>query len=461
MRVEVISVGDEIVTGQRLDTNTQWLSQRLSELGLRPAFHSTVGDDLEDNARVFREAAERADLIVCSGGLGPTDDDLVRQALAAAAGVELVLDEASLAHIEGLFAKRYRTMPPKNRVQAMFPQGAEALFNAHGSAPGIWMEMRRKGEGEGGRTAAFACLPGVPAEMKEMWASGVLPRIGRIAGDGRTYLAMRRVKCFGVGESDLEAKIPDLIKRGRDPLVGITVHEATITLRIVAEGKSEAEVATKIDDTVRQIDRQLGTLVFGQDDDELQDVVIARLKARGETLAIVEWGTGGLATEWLCEVDPTQATFRGSQLFRRRRPLTRVFPAAFGGGAAADGDDELRLEEAIDLPRDARRAAEACREAYDADWTLLMGPILNDRAPASGYYDSDDDLLQAQALEDLSSAREGLAVLCGKKGTELKSFPAGGHPAIVQPRFAKTCLNWLRLRLIEEDAMAELKLDLE
>jgi nicotinamide-nucleotide amidase len=461
MRVEVISVGDEIVTGQRLDTNTQWLSERLSELGLRPAFHSTVGDDLEDNARVFREAAERADLIVCSGGLGPTDDDLVRQALAAAAGVDLVLDEASLAHIEGLFAKRYRTMPPKNRVQAMFPAGAEVLFNAHGSAPGIWMEMRRQEAGEGGRKAVFACLPGVPAEMKEMWAKGVLPRLGQIAGDGRTYLAMRRVKCFGVGESDLEAKIPDLIKRGRDPLVGITVHEATITLRIVAEGKSDSEVDAKIEDTVHQIDRQLGTLVFGQEDEELQDVVVARLKARGETLAIVEWGTGGLATEWLCEVDPTQGTFRGSQLFRRRGPLTRVFPAAFGREAPVDADEELRVEEAIDLPRDAKRAAEACREAYDVDWTLLLGPILNDKAPASGYYDSDDDLLQAQALEDLSSAREGLAVLCGKKGTELKSFPAGGHPAIVQPRFAKTCLNWLRLRLIEEDAMAELKLDLE
>lgn len=457
MRVEVISVGDEIVTGQRLDTNTQWLSQRLSEIGLRPAFHSTVGDDLEDNARVFREAAERADLIVCSGGLGPTDDDLVRQALAAAAGVELVLDEASLAHIEGLFAKRYRTMPPKNRIQAMFPQGAEALFNAHGSAPGIWMEMER----DGGRKPAFACLPGVPAEMKEMWRTGVLPRIGKIAGDGRTYLGMRRVKCFGVGESDLEAKIPDLIRRGRDPLVGITVHEATITLRIVAEGKSESEVAIKIDDTVQQIDRQLGTLVFGQEDEELQDVVIARLKTRGETLAVVEWGTGGLATEWLCDVDPTQRTFRGSQLFRRRRPLARVFPAAFGGGATFDGDDELRMEDPIDLPRDARRAAEACREAYDVDWVLLLGPILNDKAPASGFYDSDEDLLQAQALEDMSTAREGLAVLCGKKGTELKSFPAGGHPAIVQPRFAKTCLNWLRLRLIEEDAMAGLKLDLE
>lgn len=456
MRVEVISVGDEIVTGQRLDTNTQWLSQRLSELGLRPAFHSTVGDDLEDNVRVFREAAERADLVVCSGGLGPTDDDLVRQALAGAAGVDLVLDEASLAHIEALFAKRYRTMPPKNRVQAMFPAGAEALFNAHGSAPGIWMEMER----EGGRRVAFACLPGVPAEMKEMWSSGVLPRLGRVAGEGRTYLAMRRVKCFGVGESDLEAKIPDLIKRGRDPLVGITVHEATITLRIVAEGRSEGDVDAKIHGTVQQIEGQLGTLVFGQEDDELQDVVIARLRARGETLAIVEWGTGGLATEWLCDVDPTQATFRGSQLFRRRRPLTRVFPAAFGGGGVAEELDELRVEEAIDLPRDARRAAEACREAYDVDWTLLLGPILNDKAPASGFYDSDEDLLQAQALEDLSTAREGLAVLCGKKGTELKSFPAGGHPAIVQPRFAKTCLNWLRLRLIEEDALADLKMDL-
>src|SRR5256885_10935529 len=143
MRAEIISIGDELTTGQRLDTNSQWLAERLLEIGLPVAFHTTVGDQIADNVLIFRQACERADISVATGGLGPTADDLTRQALADLAGVPLVEDGDSLAHIKALFARRKREMPPANVVQAQFPFGSKPIFNPNGSAPGIEMPIRR------------------------------------------------------------------------------------------------------------------------------------------------------------------------------------------------------------------------------------------------------------------------------------------------------------------------------
>src|SRR5436309_8404574 len=139
MRAEILSIGSELTSGQNLDTNSQWLSLRLAEFGIPVGWHTTVADDLADNVAAFRIAAERAGLVLISGGLGPTQDDLTREALARAAGVELVFDEASFAEIKAMFARRGRSFPERNRVQAYFPAGAEPIPNANGTAPGIWI----------------------------------------------------------------------------------------------------------------------------------------------------------------------------------------------------------------------------------------------------------------------------------------------------------------------------------
>src|SRR5262245_36830333 len=168
MKTEIISIGSELTSGQNLDTNSQWLSRRLAEIGIPVGFHSTVADDLRDNIDVFRIASERADLVLITGGLGPTQDDLTREALSAVAGVELVEDPTSLAHIRDMFARRGRVMPDRNQVQAMFPRGAEALFNECGTAPGVWMTMGH---------AVVAAMPGVPTEMHVMFEKQVVPRL--------------------------------------------------------------------------------------------------------------------------------------------------------------------------------------------------------------------------------------------------------------------------------------------
>src|SRR5437899_7291788 len=140
MNAEIISIGSELTSGQNLDTNARWLSQRLAEIGIPVGWHTTVADDLADNVEAFGIAARRAGLVLLTGGLGPTQDDLTREALAQLAGVELVLHEESLAQIQHMFTSRRRAMPERNRVQALFPANAEPIANARGTAPGIWMK---------------------------------------------------------------------------------------------------------------------------------------------------------------------------------------------------------------------------------------------------------------------------------------------------------------------------------
>ncbi len=231
MRAEIISIGSELVSGQSLDTNSRWLSQQLGTLGIPVAFHTTLGDEMEDHRSVFRTAFDRADLVIMTGGLGPTQDDLTREALADCAGVPLVEDLASLAAIEAMFARRNRVMAERNRVQALFPRGAEPMENPVGTAPGIWMPIGR---------ATIAALPGVPSEMKRMFSDEVVPRLRRL-GIADRFIVHRKINLFGKGESDIESQAMDLTARGRDPEVGITASDATISFRITGVGATEEE----------------------------------------------------------------------------------------------------------------------------------------------------------------------------------------------------------------------------
>ena len=169
MRAEIISIGDELTSGQRLDTNSQWLSQQLGEMGVRVMFHTTVADDVDANVVAFQQAFGRVDLVLCTGGLGPTADDLTRQAVAEAVGLPLVQDRQALEHIKELFRRRQRPMPEQNTIQSMFPEGSQVGHNPHGSAPGIDLAIKS----EDGKQARLFALPGVPAEMKEMWEQTV------------------------------------------------------------------------------------------------------------------------------------------------------------------------------------------------------------------------------------------------------------------------------------------------
>ncbi len=391
MRGEIIAIGDELTSGQRLDTNSQWLAERLTDAGVEVLYHTTVGDDLQANVLVFCNAIERADVVVTTGGLGPTADDLTRDALAAAAGVELVLDEASLERIRQMFIDRGRQMPQKNELQALFPSGARPIYNEHGTAPGVLLSVPR----EGRRPCTVFALPGVPAEMMPMWAQTVAPAIADLEDHPRV-IRHRRIKCFGVGESHLEEMLPDLIARGREPRVGITVSKATITLRITAMAESEEECYAAMASTIEIIREKLGSLVFGEEDQELQHVVVRELVERSQTLAASDAVAHGLLPQWLSEADPAGM--------------------AFLKGEVSNFAD--RQESAV------AQAAEALRQRHQTDFALVLAPANKNHA-----------------IESVAVA------LAYEGGVVSKVYANAGHPDIADDRAAKLALNVLRKHL--------------
>ncbi len=417
MQAEVVSIGDELTSGQRLDTNTQWLSERLGELGVRVAYHTTVADDIEANVRVFRQAADRVDMVVATGGLGPTADDLTREALAKAADVPLVLDEAILEYIRNLFALFGRDMPERNRVQAMFPEGSRSIANPSGTAPGIDIRLPR---GDGGFCRVFA-LPGVPAEMHKMWNETVAGEISATAGAARV-IRHRRIKCFGLGESHLEEKLPDLIRRGRQPSVGITVSGATITLRITAQGENAEECLRSMEPTAATIYDCLGDLVFGEGDDELADAVCRLLIERGKTLATAEWGTGGRIAHWLNDVAGSEACYHGGVVPHTVAAAERMLAIS----PALLAENEPTTAPVVEA------MAVGCKKLTQANYALAVSEMPHfDRATKQ-------------------SARFVFA-LATDDDVIVRSAPMLGDPSIHKQRAAKQALNLLRLTMLRGD----------
>jgi len=418
MDAEIISIGDELTSGQRLDTNSQWLSERLGEVGIRVLYHTTVADDLDANVRVFRAAAERADVVIASGGLGPTADDLTREVLAQLSGTELVLHEDVVEHIRGLFARFGREMPDRNRAQALFPAGSEIIPNPTGTAPGIALEVPRAG-----RTASrvFA-LPGVPSEMFRMWNDTVRPALVKLSGAPQV-IRHRRIKCFGLSESELEGRLPDLIRRGRTPSVGITVSAATITLRITSHGASDAECRAMAEPTVATIYECLGNVVFGEEDDELEDVVVRLLGQRGLSLATVEWGTGGLVSERLHEAAEQGDNFLGGLVVPNQAALTRLL------GVPA----ELVIQHSPVSAEVVEAMARGCRERLGADLALAVSQF-------------------PPVAERGTTPQRLFVALAGADGVITRSAPHFGSPDILKTRAAKQALNLVRLSLLEAPA---------
>ncbi len=421
MHAEIISIGSELTTGAKLDTNSQWLSLELAALGIPVWYHTTVADEQEANVRVLRAAVDRADLVLVTGGLGPTLDDLTREVLARLAGVELVLHEPSLEIIRGMFSRRGRPMPERNVVQAMFPAGATPLANPRGTAPGIFLEIARVG-----RTACrvFA-MPGVPSEMKVMFHGEVAPRIA-LDQPCAPVIRHARINCFGLGESAFEELLGDVTARGRDPEVGITVHEATITLRIVAVAATAAECEQKIAATARVIHDRLGDYVFGVEDEQLQDVVVRRLAALGRSVSAAEDASSGLLSQSLAVAAGPGGGFRGGFV----GPVAMLAQELTAGDAAAGGGEV------------APALAAGCRNRLNADFGLAVSACL----PA------------APGDPAAEFPRVTIALAC-KDRVEMRELNLAGDPAILRSRVVKSALNLLRLELLRSSSGCDLPPD--
>lgn len=276
----IISIGTELTLGQSVDTNAVWLSAQLAKLGVRCTQRVTLPDELRACVQAFQQASATCDVVLITGGLGPTADDLTREALAQAAGAELASHAGSLEQIKAFFAQRGREMPPANAVQALFPSGAEPIANPTGTAPGIHMRL--------GSAEVFA-LPGVPSEMKPMFERDVAPRLG--GGDGLTLRSVV-LRCHGLGESEIGQRLADLMVRGRNPEVGTTAEQGMVGVRINSSGPGP-DVDRMLGEVERLVRERLGDHVYGRDDETLAQAVGELLRRQGATLATAESCTGG------------------------------------------------------------------------------------------------------------------------------------------------------------------------
>jgi len=301
MQAIVLSIGDELVLGQTADTNSAWVSARLAERGIPTHAHQTVADDRKAIELAIRWACHNAGLVIVSGGLGPTEDDLTRFALADALGVELVEDADAVAGLEAFFRARGRPMPQRNRIQAMFPAGTSPILNPHGTAPGIRAHVDR---------AEVFVVPGVPREMRPMITGHVVPFVGQHAGISRTILTTK-VNTFGAGESTIAELLGDLMSRDRNPVVGTTVAQGIVSVRIRSEFDEPSKAQQELATTRERVESVLGPLVFGRDEQTLQEAVVALLADQGTTVTTAESCTGGLVGAMLTDVPGSSAVYRG------------------------------------------------------------------------------------------------------------------------------------------------------
>ncbi|MDP6831692.1 MAG: CinA family nicotinamide mononucleotide deamidase-related protein [Alphaproteobacteria bacterium] len=318
MRCEVVAIGTELLLGQIVDTNSSWIGEQLALVGIDSHFQTKVGDNFERMERTIRHALERSDAVICCGGLGPTQDDITREVIAAIMGVELRRDEAVVEKIREMFESRGRVMVDNNRRQADIPIGASLIAEMPGTAPGLVCPVGDK---------VIYAVPGVPHEMRAMMQGTILADLQRRSGE-TAVIRSRVLRTWGDSESGLAERLAQRIDQldgtGNPTLAFQASGMEGIKVRITAKAADEAAAAAIISAEEEMLRGLLGDIIFGIDEQAMETVVLDMLKARGLTLAVAEGLTGGVLSARLSEIDHAMAVFRGG---------------AINGELAGDGQD--------------------------------------------------------------------------------------------------------------------------
>ncbi len=298
-RAELVMIGSELLLGQLVDTNAAYLARELAQIGCDLYFKTTVGDNAGRMEEAFRLALGRAGLVIASGGLGPTEDDLTREVAARVMGRELVFHQPLMDQIEERMRRRGFALSPNNRKQAFLPAGAVPIENRRGTAPGFILE---------GQPGTIIAMPGVPAELEWMTQAAVIPYLRRRYGITATIVS-RTLKISGMTESAVDHVVGDLIRDSANPTVGILASPGLIRLRITAKAADETAARRMIEGVEEAIRGRLGEAVFGADDDTLEGVVAALLAERSLTVGVAETTAGGVVAQRLTQA--RAAAFRG------------------------------------------------------------------------------------------------------------------------------------------------------
>ena len=300
MRAEIIAIGSELLTPYRLDTNSLFLTDGLNQVGIRVVHKAVVGDSLDDMRASFRQALDRADLIVACGGLGPTDDDRTREAVADLLGRKLELNQGVLRHIQELFRRFGRVMPEINRRQAMVPEGATVIPNPRGSAPGLWIEASGH---------ILILLPGVPSELRAMFEQEVRPRLTRLGHDERLFT--RDLRITGLPESEVEQRVSPLYALYPDTETTILASPPGIQLHPRVWSRDPAQANQILDEMVKRMALALGEHLYSTVGETLEEVVARALTENRATIAVAESCTGGLLAERLTNIPGSSSYFLG------------------------------------------------------------------------------------------------------------------------------------------------------
>ncbi len=301
MVAEILSIGTELLLGQIVDTNAAYLARTLAALGIDVYHRMTVGDNEQRLLDALRTAAARADVIITSGGIGPTMDDLTKETIAKVFDEELVLDAESLAHVEGFFQRRGVTMPERNRKQALIYRNGRPIPNPNGTAPGALLEKDGK---------IVISLPGPPREMVPMVENHVVPLLAERQTGQRMFLRSRVLRFIGIGESALEERVQDLMV-GTNPTIAPYAHVGEVHLRVTSKGPDEAEIERLLDGAEAQIRERVGQFIYATNDVSLEQAVVDGLRQAGRTLAVAESCTGGLLAQRLTSVPHSSEAFPG------------------------------------------------------------------------------------------------------------------------------------------------------
>lgn len=297
----IITVGDELTSGDRVDTNSTWLSEQLLCLGIETAFHLALPDDRLAIADSIVESSKRVQVLLITGGLGPTEDDLTRQALADALGEQLVVDEPSHKWLKSRFEKRGLEMPRRNLQQVQRPTSASMILNALGTAPGLRANLN---------DAAIFVMPGVPGEMKHMWSHHIADALRQLTGSEGDRCLTTWIHSVSLAESKVGELLEDLMQRDAQPVVGTLVRDFIVSVRARAAG-SGPEVEDLVVTAARTVKERLGIYAFGSDDDTLAGVVLRQLAAQGAMLVTAESCTGGLLGSMITDVPGASNVYLG------------------------------------------------------------------------------------------------------------------------------------------------------
>lgn len=411
---EIITIGTEMLLGALVDTNTAWLSTHLAELGVGIYRHTTVGDNRERVVGAMRDAAARSDLVITTGGLGPTSDDLTNECLALLSGREMVEYEEARRHVDDMFARFGRKPTPSNYKQALFPEGAALIPNPLGTAMGALLEI------DG---TLFATLPGVPGEMKGMFGETLAPLV-RDRSDGS--IVSKTLWFSGMGESALAEKVQDLLD-AEDPTVAPLAGQGKVRLRVTSRAATPEEAEEKIDPVAQEILSRLGDYYFGEDEETLESAVGRLLKESGATLALAESCTGGLLAKRLTDSAGSSAYFQEGLVTYSNEAKERLLGVKH----------ETLMEDGAVSEAVAREMAEGVRELAGSDYGLSVTGVAG---PDGGTEEKPVGLVWIGVSDEKEAFAEELDLSAWRRSREA-----------IRERSANRAFDILRRRLEEQN----------